>query len=111
VPAIKYLAAGRRLYLAFPPVVHTPGVPGVFGPDKKMIAKRGRLLRGDKLSHGHEKMVVLLLPISLWSGISVHCSRLSLLLLFFSNLRLRYPWSMQLNEQKQSKQAVFEKGS
>lgn len=36
VPAIKYLPAARRPYLASPPVVHAPGVPGVFGPDKKM---------------------------------------------------------------------------
>jgi hypothetical protein len=28
VPAIKYLAAARRPYLAFPPVVHAPGRPG-----------------------------------------------------------------------------------
>jgi hypothetical protein len=28
VPATKYLAAARRPYLAPPPVVHAPGVPG-----------------------------------------------------------------------------------
>ena len=28
VPAIKHLAAARRPYLAFPPVVHAPGRPG-----------------------------------------------------------------------------------
>lgn len=56
VPAIKYFAAARRPYLAFPPVVHAPGVPGpgVFDySDKKMIAEKER-----SLSHGHEKMVV-----------------------------------------------------
>ena len=44
VPAVKYLAAARRPYLAFPPVVRAPGVPGVFGSEndrkERSVAER-----------------------------------------------------------------------